>query len=74
VSAETRIVCTPGNEESDKQSNAPAEFAESTGCHEKSTQSGQGQILKLEGMDDATASRGVTVRSDELRMLSNEPI
>lgn len=57
VSAETRFCPTPWNELSDKHANEPAEFAESTDSHEKWPQSRQAQILRLEGMDDAIASR-----------------
>lgn len=59
MSAETKIVSIPWNEVSDdKHSYAPAELAGGDGSHEGRMHSGQGQVLKLEGMYDTTASRG----------------
>lgn len=58
MSAETRIVSTPWKQVTDKQSHAPAEFAGWTGSHESSRQEQGRRVPKLQGMDDATASRG----------------
>lgn len=59
MSAETKIVSTPWNEVSDdKHSYATAELAGGDRSHERQVQSGEGQVLKLEGVYDTTTSRG----------------